>query len=161
MAQHVTANAMEGGLEIASVEHPLAKTLDTRMVAGCLQAVFDCADRNACLQDRFAFTAACFKTVSRHNMDSKCLTTGLGAARTSAAQYVRATHTGGTLAIQVDHPIAKKLDAKLVAGCLQSLFECADKNACLDRGFALTAACFDTFSKHNAETKCLGHRAGV
>ncbi len=80
MAAHVKASHTERGLEI-HIDHPLAKRLDARLVEGCVEAVLDCADKNACLQDRFALTAACFETFAKHNADTKCLNTGLGIAR--------------------------------------------------------------------------------
>jgi hypothetical protein len=71
------------------------------------------------------------------------------------AGRVKATKTAKGLEIQIDHPLARRLDAKLVEGCLTEVLNCADKNACLDDGFALTAACFKTFAKHDTATKCL------
>jgi len=80
MANQVKASHTEHGLEIR-IEHPLAKKLDAKLVEGCVQAVLDCAEKNACLQDRFALTAACFETFAKHNAESRCLATGLGVAR--------------------------------------------------------------------------------
>ena len=77
MAQHVKASRTERGLEI-HVDHPLAKRLNPEIVAGCVQAVMDCAEKNACVQDRLALTAACFETFAKHNVESACITTGFG-----------------------------------------------------------------------------------
>jgi|HubBroStandDraft_4_1064222.scaffolds.fasta_scaffold2647229_1 hypothetical protein len=80
MAGNVKASHVHGGLQL-TIEHPLATKLDPHIVAGCVQALLDCADKNACLQDRFALTAACFETFAKHNAETKCLATGLGVAK--------------------------------------------------------------------------------
>lgn len=80
MAGNVRASQVQGGLQL-TIEHPLATKLNPQMVASCVQAVLDCAEKNACLQDRVALTAACFETFAKHNVETQCLSTGLGVAK--------------------------------------------------------------------------------
>jgi hypothetical protein len=68
---------------------------------------------------------------------------------------------GGGLQIHLAGPQVAKFDPKLVEGCANALFACAEDNACLQQGLKITGSCVETLVRHNARTRCFDKGFGL
>lgn len=71
------------------------------------------------------------------------------------ARNVTAKKEGKGVSFHIEHELAGKADAALLADCVQALLDCAKQNHCLDGKISLNPACFATLAHHNAQSKCL------
>lgn len=63
------------------------------------------------------------------------------------------------ITLHLHGPQFRNVNEQLVQDCIGALLQCADDNACFERGF--TVACLGTIASHNAEARCCEQAFGV
>lgn len=68
---------------------------------------------------------------------------------------VKVSSKGDSITIHLDHALAGRVDADLVAGCIEAALECCGSSGCCDGGISINAQCLATVAKHNEATRCV------
>jgi hypothetical protein len=74
---------------------------------------------------------------------------------------VKVTQSDDGIQINLIGRRALKYDARLIEQCANAIVDCAETNACLDRGLQLTDKCFETLVAHDKKADCMTKGFGL